>query len=309
MMNPSSPSDDHLTAGVRFVDAALSEHARLGKNGRDAELVHRILLETVHRKSDRIAIPQRPAMSWRLRFMGAAAVAALVMLAVAVLSTPGTGLRERERPSEELHFTIRFLESSTADEVAAPDAPAPRVAADFYAGTTIPFTSPAAPSTVPTTLAPANYELIITMGPSFEFLPSPGSRREDFRITADESLASSGRRLYQGNVVVEHALYRIEAGEVSVPVPGRPPSGDTSSLLASDVTVTQVSPRRVAHAKNLRFDPLSGALVLTGVQSFAADEGKLMRFSPGDQLVLDGESFSVESPAPVKYAAPQNLTR
>ena len=54
---------------------------------------------------------------------------------------------------------------------------------------------------------------------------------------------------------------------------------------------------------------VSGALVLTGVESLATDEGKLVRFAPGDQLVLNGEAFSVESPAPVKYAAPENVTR
>src|SRR5690606_1718420 len=131
----------------------------------------------------------------------------------------------------------------------------------------------------------------------------------NFRITADESLASTDRRLYQGNVVVEHARYRIEAGQVSVPAPGRTRSTDATPLLASDVTVTQESPRRIARAKHLRFDPVSGALVLTGVESFTSDEGKLVRFSPADQLVLRGEAFAVESPAPVRYAAPTDLTR
>ncbi|NLT71419.1 MAG: hypothetical protein GXX91_12105 [Verrucomicrobiaceae bacterium] len=307
MMNPTPSPDDHLPAGERFVDAALSEHARLGKDGRDAELIHRVLLETVHRGgSDRLAAPRTPAMSWRMRFAGAAAVAALVALVIAALSIPGSGLRER--PSEEFHFTVRFLEPTPAAAATEPDAPAPRIAADRYAEA-LSLSSPGAPGALPETPAAPDYELITTLGPSFAALPAPGIRREDFRITADESLASTDRRLYQGNVVVEHARYRIEAGQVSVPAPGRTRSADVTPLLASDVTVTQESPRRVAHAKNLRFDPLSGALVLTGVESFTTDEGKLVRFAPGDQLVLRGEAFSVESPAPVRYAAPRDLTR
>ncbi len=307
MMNPT-PSPDPLAAGERFVDAALSEHARLGNNGRDAELIHRVLLETVHRGGpDRLATPRTPAMSWRLRFAGAAAVAALVILAITALSIPGSGLPER-RPSEEFHFTVRFLEPTPAAAVTEADTSAPRIAADRYAGT-LSLPSPDTPGALPETPASPNYELITTLGPSFEALPAPGIRREDFRITADESHASTDRRLYQGNVVVEHARYHIEAGQVSVPAPGRTRSADITPLLASDVIITQKSPHRVAHAKNLRFDPLSGALILTGVESFTTDEGKLVRFAPNDQLVLRGEAFSVESQAPVRYAAPQDLTR
>lgn len=306
-MNPPPSSYEPLPAGERFVDAALSEHARLGKDGRDAELIHRVLLETVHRQPNHLAAPRTAAWGRSMWFVGAAAVAALFTLAFATLFVSRTD--PRERPSEELHFTVRFLEPSPGEEATPRDVPAPQVGGDLYSGA-IPFHAPAPPSTFSASVASANYELITTMGPSFEFPPAPGSRREDFRITADESLASSDRRLYQGHVVVEHALFRIEAGEVSVPAPGRTRSAGTSPpLFATDVTVTQEAPRRVARAKNLRFDPLTGALVLTGVESLATDEGRLVRFAPGDQLVLNGEGFSVESPVQVKYVAPENVSR
>src|SRR5690606_33330847 len=150
------------------------------------ELIHRVLLETVHRGgSDRLDAPRTPAMSWRLRFAGAAAVAALIVLVIAALSIPGSGLRER--PSEEFHFTVRFLEPSPAGKTTAPDAPAPRVAADRYAGA-LSLPSPDAPGACPGTPLSPDYELITSLGPSFAALPSPGSRRENFRITADESL-------------------------------------------------------------------------------------------------------------------------
>jgi len=305
-MNPNSSPDDHLPGGERFVDAALSEHARLGRDGRDAELIHRILLETVHRRPAMPGeIASRP-LQWHPWLAGSAAAAALVALALVTLSPPGTG--RQARPSEELHFTVRYLETSAAAEKLAADTAAPQVTAKAYPGP-VSLESPALATGSSPTLAPANYELITTLGPSFESLPAAAGRRENFRITADESLASSERRLYQGRVVVEHALYRIEASEVSVPVPGRSLAGDASPLLASNVMVTQESPRRVAHAKNLHFDPISGSMVLSGIESFETDSGKLAQFAPGDQLILKGGSFSVESAPAVKYASPQEVTR
>ena len=64
-MNANHTPDDHLPGCERFVDAALSEHARLGRDGRDDELIHRILLETVNRRP---AVPQDIAarrLQWR----------------------------------------------------------------------------------------------------------------------------------------------------------------------------------------------------------------------------------------------------
>ena len=306
-MNPNSSPDEQLPGGERFLDAALSEHARLGRDGRDAEMIHRILLETVHRRP---AITResekRPVIQWRPRLAGSAAAAALVAIGFVTLSLPGPG--RQVRPSEELHFTVRYLETPPAAEKAATNADAPQLAARAYPGT-VSLESPALATGSSPGIAPANYELITTLGPSFESLPAAGGRQENFRITADASLASSERRLYQGSVVVEHALYRIEATEVSVPVPGRTLAVDASPLLASNVTVIQELPRRIAHAKGLHFDPLTGSVVLSGVESFETDGGKLGRFAPGDQLVLKGESFSVESAPAVKYASPQEVTR
>lgn len=306
-MNPNFTPDDPLPGSERFIDAALSEHARLGRDGRDAEMIHRILLETVHRRP---AISResekRPLIQWHSWLAGSAAAAALVALGFVTLSLPGTG--RQVRPSEELHFTVRYLETPPVAEKAATSTAAPQVAARPYPGP-VSLESPALATGSTPGIAPANYELITTLGPSFESLPAAGGRKENFRITADTSLASAERRLYQGSVVVEHALYRIEATEVSVPLPGRTVAVDAPPLLASNVTVIQESPRRIAHAKSLHFDPLSGSVVLTGVESFETDGGKLGRFAPGDQLVLNGERFSVESAPAVKYASPQEVTR
>jgi hypothetical protein len=305
-MNAIHTPDDHLPGGERFVDAALSEHARLGRDGRDDELIHRILLETVNRRP---AIPRDIALrqiQWRPWLAaGSAAAAALVALGFVTLSTPGP--ERQKRPSEELHFTVRYLENSPTVPQSVASAEAPQLAAKAYPGP-VSLKSPALATDFSPALTLANYELITTLGPSIDSLPA-ADRHENFRITADESLTSAERRLYFGKVVIEHSLYRIEASEVSVPVAGRTLAVDASPLLAGNVTVTQESPRRVAHAKSLRFDPISGSVVLSGVDSFETDGGKLGRFAPDDQLVLHGESFSVESARPVKYASPPNVTR
>jgi len=306
-MNMTSAHDDALPAGERFIDAALSEHARLGGAGTDTELVHRILLETVYRRPAVIANPPVRSTWYRgIRLAGAAAVAALLTLAGISLSP--IGKEDRDRPTEELQFTVHFLETAPAPERALAATAPPQLAGKAYSGT-VPLATTAIAASETPALATGSYELITTLGPSFEVLPARGTRRENFRITADRSLVSADRRLYEGKVLVEHTLFNIEASEVSVPTPGRAESSDASPLLASNVTVTQQSPRRVAHAKSLRFDPLSGTMVLSGVESFETDGGTLARFAPGDQLVLNGESFSVESPAEVKYASPQPVTR
>jgi hypothetical protein len=297
-MNTTSAHDDALPAGERFIDAALSEHARLGSRGTDTELIHRILLETVHRRPAPIAKPPvRSTYYWGIRLAGAAAIAALLILAGISLSPIGKG--DRDRPTEELQFTVHFLDTAPVPERASVATTPPQLAGKAYSDS-VPIATASIAATEAPALATGSYELITTLGPSFEVLPARGTRRENFRITADRSLISANRRLYEGSVLVEHTLFSIEASEVSVPAPGRAESSDASPLLASNVTVTQQSPYRVAHAKSLRFDPFSGAIVLSGVESFETDGGTLGRFAPGDKLVLNGEGFSVESPDEVR---------
>ena len=303
-MNQLSSSDDALPAGERFIDATLSEHARLGSSAPDTELVHRILLETVYRRPAAVAQVPRQGTVPQAWLAGAAALVAALIIAGIGLS-PSTTAR-RDRPTEELEFTVHFLKSNPALK-APPTEVAPQLAGKTYTGR-VPLAATVTEAPLPRPLATDHYELITTLGPSFEKLPASGGRRENFRITADRSVIAGDRRLYEGRVLVEHALFRIEASEVSVPSPGRTAARDqVSPLLASNVSVRQDSPRRIAHAKKLHFDPVSGAMILSGVESFETEGGKLARFAPGDQLVLTSEGFSVESPAEIKYAAPQNI--
>lgn len=304
-MKSEIDENDTLPAGERFIDAALSEHARLGGSGFDTELVHRILRETVNRPTGTIT-RHRTAADWQLWITGGIAVAALITAALLVLSSLQLG--RRDRPSDELHFIVRHLNQPAAAEGGTMTKP-PMLAAAPYAAplNLVSPTSPGSPLRALPSFVHGSFELVTTMGPAFEVMPAAGSRQENFRITADRSHSSADRRIYEGNVVVEHQLFRIEAGEVTVPAPGEAPSESTVPLSASNVKVTQESPYRVAVAKSLRFDPVSGSLILNGVELFETGGGRLRRFSDGDQLVLTGDGFSVENPRVMKYASPPLL--
>ena len=303
-MNSETNDNDHLPAGERFIDAALSEHARLGRDGFDTELVHRILLETVNRPSLRTISPVKTTTDWRMWMSGSAAVAAVLALAVVVLSSLPSG--RQERPTEELTFVLRQLTQVVVPAETAKADP-PMLSANRYTGALDLVSSVPSGATVnaPPSFADGNFELITTMGPAFDAMPRPGTRQENLLITADQSQDSSGRRIYEGNVIVEHHLFHLEASDVSVSTSGNTRDRDAAPLLANHVRITQKSPFRVASAKSLRFDPVSGSLTLSGVELLETAEGTLRQFPDGAELVLTDAGFTVESPRVMKYASPQ----
>lgn len=298
----NSPVEDNLPASERFIDAALSEHARLGCNGVDDELVHRILRETVNRSTGPTRVLITPPRDRRLWVKCGAVVAALVTLVLVALSSLEIG--QKERSSDEFRFLVRYAADPELEDQPVDPAPPMREAERYLAPLDL-VANATRLETAPEFLT-RNIELVTSLDPSFELLPSDRRwvRQESFRITADRSRASGNRLIYEGRVVVEHLLFRIEADEVTLPAPGGSASGISHPLLARGVKVFQTSPARVAVAKDLSFDPVSGTLTLTGVHLFETSEGKLRQFATGDRLVLEGERFTVESPAEMKYAAP-----
>ena len=301
-MNSETTDNDHLPAGERFIDAALSEHARLGSGGVDTELIHRILRETVNRPR-RTMTQAKTGPDWRMWMTGSAAVAAVVALTVVVLSSLPSG--NQNRPTDELRFLVRHLDQSAVPTKIANASP-PVLDGSRYAEplSVVSSASPGSTVNASPSFADGNFELIMTMDPAFETMPRAGTRQENLRITADQSQDSSGRRVYEGNVIVEHHLFRIEAGEVSVSTSGDAPDRDPVPLFARHVKVTQQFPYRVAIAKSLRFDPVSGSLTLSGVELLETAEGKLRQFPDGAELVLTDAGFTVESPKAMKYASP-----
>lgn len=294
--------DDSVPAAERFIDAALTEHARLGPAEFDDELVHRILIATVNRSQTSIRDVKHSTRDWRMWMTGSAVAAALVGLILVALST--FKMDRSERRSDEFRFLVR---SGTSPEIKerSIDSPAPIREAEPYR-VPLALVGPAAGGDIDPSHLWGNFELITAPDSSFELPPTDRSwiRQESFRITADRSRVSADRLTYEGNVVVEHPLFRIEAREVTVHVPGTSGSGSSQPLLARGVKIIQQSPHRSAVSEKLSFDPVSGKLTLTEVESFETPEGKLRQFAPGDRLVLEGERFTVESPPLMKYASP-----
>lgn len=309
-MKSEPASSDYLpvSADERWIDAALSEHARLGNEGADEELILRILQETVHRPA-RTATAGRPR-EWRTFAVASIAVAALVALSLVALSSVSVDAPARR--SDELRFVVRVVEPATG-AIATAATTSPRVAAVPHSGP-VEVTTPRLSSS-PTLTGPSNgsLELVTEFGPTFASLPRQTVRDETLRITADRGVSAGDEITYEGDVVVEHDLFRIEADSVRVPAPGgaSPEAGpmETAPLQARGVRVVQPGIDCIAEADSLRFDPVSGQLVLTGVRRVETDRGELARFAPGDQLVLSANGFSVETAPVERYADPVLRTR
>jgi hypothetical protein len=217
-MNSELSSTDYTPASAdeRWIDAALFEHARLGNDDADEELILRILTETVHRPA-RLTAPAKPSRDRRSLVIAGAAVAALITLALVSLSNFSVDATSRR--SDELRFVVRVAESS--GEAATPaQSPLPRVAIAPQAGP-VEWVSPT--ESVPGAIAnldTGHFELVTEFGPTFASLPRRTVRDESLRITADRGETTTDAVTYEGDVIVEHALFRIEAASVRVPVAG-----------------------------------------------------------------------------------------
>ena len=301
----SSTDCTPASADERWIDAALSEHARLGTAGADEELILRILTETVHRPS-RLTAASKAPRDRRSLVIAAVAVAALAALTLVSLSNFSVDAPSRR--SDELRFLVRIAETpgQPADRV---ENPLPRVAAAPHAGPVeLVSPSPSVPGTI-ANLDPANLELVTEFGPTFASLPRRTVRDESLRITADRGQTTSEAVTYEGDVIVEHALFRIEASSVRIPVAGDASRDAGAPLQARQVRVVQPGIDCIAEAESLRFDPVTATLVLTGVSRVATERGELAHFSPGDQLVLSAKGFSVETAPVERYAEPGLRTR
>jgi hypothetical protein len=304
-MNPESSSTDFSpgSADERWIDAALSEHARLG-HGDDEELVFRILQETVHRPA-RSRPGKGSVREWRPFVVAAGSIAASVAVALVVLSRQSPAPSERR--SDELRFVVRVT-SPEARKADLRDTVQPRVAATRHTGT-LELTAPAS-TALPgaPVLASGHFEWVSEFGPSFSPQPRTEAVGERLRITADRGESTGSGMVYEGDVLVEHDSFRIEAATVRLPVPG---SGDVGEapLLAHRVRVVRPSSDCVAEAETLRFDPASGRLVLTGVTRVESERGELDQFAPGDRLVLSESGFTVETAPVERHASPLPRTR
>ena len=122
MKNDISNHDVPLPDDERFMNAALEEHARLGSLPNDEALIDRILLETVNRKANTVAIASKNSTPWKSLAIGITSAAA--GLTVGFFALQSFPLRDSVGQEEEVHFVVRILEDAptpaTAVTKAAP---------------------------------------------------------------------------------------------------------------------------------------------------------------------------------------------
>lgn len=300
-MNHDAADSTPLTPGERFLDAALSEHARLGQSGSDDELVLRILRETVHRPAAVRTV--RPSLDRKTVAVAFGAVAAVATAAILVLSS--LPVETGSRRSDELRFVVRLEgpEASVPPSGTAPQQPAARHEGPIaFSGpnATPAFSTPTSPTLARVDLV-ISPELSSTFGP----LPERGVRHENLRITAARSRNSENGLAYEGEVVVEHERFRIEAARIDLPAS----DAGEATLFAESFRVEHAATGCVAEGASLAYDPVTDTLLLTGIRRVTTREGEMSRFSPGDRIVLAANSFSVER-APVEtHASPLPKSR
>lgn len=305
-MKDDFPNNDApLPSNERFVNAAIEEHARLGSSRNDDALINRILLETVDKGETTVAIASNNTRPWRSLLVGVSSAAAALVLGFFFLQS--FQLRESKRQQEEVHFVVRILdETSTGAANNAVVEATPSVSGK-PSGSPIEPTFAKVDAVVRPINSSASYFLETQFGKSFAQLPAKAHRHNSFLISAEQVLRSASETNFEGHVIIAHDTWKIEAATASVPIAGivGRNSDETSPFLtAFNVVVTQKSPQRTVHAKELIFDAVTGNLILTGVQSISSAEGEMTRFQESDRLTLTENSYAIKSLPEVKYASP-----
>ena len=291
-----------LPGNERFVNAAIEEHARLGSSRNDNALIDRILLETVNKEAVTEVVAAGTATPWKSLLIGVTSAAAVLALGFFFLQS--YQLQDSGRQEKEVHFVVRILDESP-EASGTVVAPAPSVAAQPNRNTIEP-TFAKVDAVVRPISSGANYFLETQFGKSLAQLPAK-DRHDSFLISATEMVQAANETRFDGDVLIAHDIWKIEAAAASVPVAGNVEGNaeaPSPSLTAFDVVVNQTNPRRTVHAKKLIFDAVTGNLILTGVESISSAEGEMTKFQAGDRLTLTETAYAIESLPTEKYASP-----
>ena len=296
-----------VSADERWIDAALSEHARLGRDGADEEMILRILSETVHRPSPSVQRPHaRSSRFFSLPFTASAfAAAAAFGILLAGLASLRTSSKVRQ--SEELRFVVHLPTPLSVTERAPAAIPEAVIASRLVTLQPAGFHLAITPSD--SFASPNSPEIVTEFGPTFTDWPRDTSRDEKLRIVADQRDSSPDGQSFRGDVVVVHDQFRIEADVVEVAISGGDLLTRKTPLLARRVRVSQPGVGCEAEAEILSYDPVTEALVLTGVSRVTTERGELDHFNPGDRLVISPSGFSVETTPVEIHASPPLLKR
>lgn len=291
-MNPLPDSNHSVAPGERFIDAALREHARNGSED-DNELIHRILAETVNAPT-RVQAIERPRIDRETLWVGSVAVAALVALAILALSSLPFS---PNRKTDEFRLVVEGTASGTIEDTFQPGIKPKRGVLPFE-GRVDPVTESVQLDTIELS-AGNDLPYIEPFSPSLDSFPEKADRARHFRISADRIEHNGDSIYYNGNVVVEHSEFRIEADRVTV-VKG----GSEVPRISADVArVEQIGAERLVSAQNLTFDPIAVEMRLTGIARFST-AGKNQILNPDDILILSATSYTVENTRTIHYASP-----
>lgn len=289
----------------RFIDAALREKSRLGEEGRDAELVHRILMETVHRPKPNtdagreISGLSPSTFDLKLVLSGVSAVAALIALALIALNTLPFGSNGENR--EEYHFVVqsaRPLVGSFQDEVT----PVPPVIEPLRYSPDLTFSDGNMKSISVDGNAIGHFDLPLHFESSFDSLPEKQIRHDSFSISANESRTVGNRILFSGDVVILNNEFRIEADSASVVM-----SEDLEHPLRaviSGVSVSHFPSGSTVNCASANFEPSSGQLELSAIASFLGNELEGHDWANGDRLVFVEGRPTVMPVSTRAYASP-----
>lgn len=298
---PSHLPDD------RFVEALLQEHSRIPDGKSDRELIHRILLETVHRPktSPSVKEKQRDGKFSSATSLAVGSIAAAIAIAVTFTSTPLLQRSGTSRETEELQFVVHVEAGAPQPQSERQVTPPFREALPY--GLNLSFASPTLREIQSVFPTQNNFEWVTTFPPTAPPLGPLGTDRihyENLKITADRSHESEGSIRFSGHVTVEHDRFTLTAEEVTVAKSSSPSNLMAYPLNARNAKLTQHSPYRVAEAGNLKFAPANSTLILTNVAYLETEAGRLHQFSPDDTLTLTEGAFSVETTKIEKYASP-----
>lgn len=299
-------SPSHLPED-RFVEALLQEHSRIPNGKSDRELVHRILLETVHRPKTSLSAEEK-RQDWKFSSATSVAIgsiAAAIAIAALLTSSPLIQRNGTSRETERLQFVVHVETGAPQPQPHQQVTPPFREALPY--GLNLSFSSPTLREIQSVFPTRNNFEWVTTSppsAPSFAPLGTDQIRYENLKITADRSHESGGSIRFSGHVTVEHDQFSLTAEEVIVAKSGSSSNQMPYPLNARNAKLTQHSPYRVAEAGNLKFAPANSTLILTNVAYLETEAGRLHQFSPDDTLTLSEGVFSVETAKTEKYASP-----
>ena len=282
--NDSTHSPD-LPAEQRFVDGALQELSANGKH-EDSDLIDSILLATIERPVAATQPIQPPPVGIKTWIAASGAVAAVLALVVATLSSLPFGNQGRNH--SEVQFVVT-MKPDLPSAVENPGAPVPVPLAGYpFQGevevvvTSTSFSDPRSVGANPSASKEEwSYPLPVAQASS-----DAQPNRERIQIDSDTVTRENGQLVYSGNVRLQYRTFLISAEQIRLeadPV-------DSAFLTAQNATFStqdnEEFPVVSAEAGQLEIDPVTGLIRLQKVD-------RLETLENGSITIVDTQAVSI----------------